>query len=415
MTAPGTKNPTLPTLSSIRFIAAIAVFSAHAAFEMLIANEALHGLHLFTAVPLALIGVSFFFILSGFILTWTHRPNDTARTFWRRRFFRIYPSTMVVLAATIVLMYLFGQKIEFLPALAQMFMVHAWIPDESYFNNFNGPTWSLSVEFFCYSLFPLLLPLTRRIRPERLWYWVIGIVGVVVTAPFLAYALLPDQPRHALGEFSLLQVFMYMANPDEPLAQVPGASIMQFWFVYEFPPMRLLEFLLGVLLARIILSGRWIRLRPRGATLIFFGFLLVAFFTPYLWQLTAVAIIPALLLVGAVATADASGRRNRLQARWLVRTGDLTLAFYLLHAGVLIYGHLLFGYTVTDEGLEGRSWSTPYALLFMVGAFVVTMLLSWLLHRYVEVSAMARWSTGRAPRPLQPADAKPEPAPLPAN
>jgi peptidoglycan/LPS O-acetylase OafA/YrhL len=40
-------------------------------------------------------GVSFFFVLSGFVLTWSARPDDIATGFWRRRIARIYPVHLV--------------------------------------------------------------------------------------------------------------------------------------------------------------------------------------------------------------------------------------------------------------------------------------------------------------------------------
>jgi peptidoglycan/LPS O-acetylase OafA/YrhL len=37
------------------------------------------------------VGVSSFFALSGFVLTWSLRAADTKRAFYRRRFARVYP------------------------------------------------------------------------------------------------------------------------------------------------------------------------------------------------------------------------------------------------------------------------------------------------------------------------------------
>lgn len=37
-------------------------------------------------------GVSFFFILSGFVLVWSFRSSDTPGEFYRRRFARIVPA-----------------------------------------------------------------------------------------------------------------------------------------------------------------------------------------------------------------------------------------------------------------------------------------------------------------------------------
>ena len=36
-------------------------------------------------------GVTFFFVLSGFVLTWSFRPADTPGRFYWRRFARIWP------------------------------------------------------------------------------------------------------------------------------------------------------------------------------------------------------------------------------------------------------------------------------------------------------------------------------------
>ena len=81
--------PVLPRLTSLRWFAALAVFLVHAD-------------SLFQWAPLRLFrfgasGVTFFFILSGFVLTWSMVPNLSARTFWWRRFARIYPACFVAL------------------------------------------------------------------------------------------------------------------------------------------------------------------------------------------------------------------------------------------------------------------------------------------------------------------------------
>ncbi len=44
---------------------------------------------------------SFFFILSGFVLTWSLRPTDTAARFWQRRVARIYPNHAAIWLAAL--------------------------------------------------------------------------------------------------------------------------------------------------------------------------------------------------------------------------------------------------------------------------------------------------------------------------
>lgn len=393
MTSPPA-NPTLPSLSSLRFLAAVGVFLAHGALEILFTNQLVGGVYLFSVMPLALAGVSYFFILSGFVLTWSHRSSDTAGRFWRRRFFRIFPNHLVAFLLALGLLLWAGMSTSLPQILAQLFLVHAWIPDPAYFNTINNVSWSLSVELFCYLLFPFLLMGVRRIRAERLWLWARSVVALVVTLTVVSDLLLPERLAHPLGDTSLLQFLSALKAPDDPVDAFGHASVTQVWFVYDLPIVRALEFFLGMLLARIVLSGRWIDIRPRTVVMILSATMVGAIFVPYLYQLTAVAIVPVMLLVGTVAVGDARRRPMFLQHPRLVRLGDLTFAFYLVHGLVLTYGHLAFGSTPTEFGPEGVSWPVLRAVAFLVGAFVGSLLLAWLLHTFVEKPAM-RWSRPR--------------------
>ncbi len=88
--------------------------------------------------------------------------------------------------------------------------------------------WSLSCEAFFYLCFPLLFWLIRKIRPERLWYWATATAGLVWCVPLIGKVILPS-------------------TPVAPWA--PSVSTYEFWFVYVFPPTRMLEFILGMLMA----------------------------------------------------------------------------------------------------------------------------------------------------------------------
>src|SRR5919107_1067497 len=75
--------PSLPSLTGLRWMAALLVFGLH-----------VHNFGWFGGTGGRLVswafgagatGVSFFFVLSGFVLTWSARPRDRALAFWRRR------------------------------------------------------------------------------------------------------------------------------------------------------------------------------------------------------------------------------------------------------------------------------------------------------------------------------------------
>src|SRR5947209_7185962 len=133
----------------MRFLAAVTVVAFH--FAPL---PALNGSD---AGPAA---VTLFFLLSGFILTYTARPGrGSVREFYVARFARIYPAYLLGLGLAIALLPMgiyHPNQWCVVPTnglLPDLFAVQAWFPDRA--ACLNGPAWSLSCEVLFYALFPL--------------------------------------------------------------------------------------------------------------------------------------------------------------------------------------------------------------------------------------------------------------------
>ncbi|MEV4636661.1 acyltransferase [Actinoplanes sp. NPDC049548] len=374
----------------MRFIAALMVFADHAAMEVMFDNKTVGGLTYMALNPIGPMGVSFFFILSGFVLMWSATPDDTARAFWRRRAAKILPNHIITWAAGLVLLIAAAQPVGLLRTLPSLLLVHPWIPSEASIQGTNASVWSLACEVFFYLCFPLLALLFNRIREDRLWRWTWAFIVATMAVPYAA-KLLPATPKMDWSDTSLLR----------------------FWFVYELPAVRLLEFSLGILLARLVISGRWkgVRLRWALALLVpaYFASLLRPFalshILPELSGVTATFVIPLVLVIGATATADIAGRRTWASSRLMVWLGEASFAFYLIHWLVLHYGRiLLFG--------PGATFSFGGTVLFVSGVFAVSLLLTWALYTLVERPLMRRWSRPhpRAAAAGKPQDHAPEPA-----
>lgn len=374
----------LPSLTALRFVAAALVFVCHARYLGLFTDTSVHKTYNFVTSSAGGVGVSFFFVLSGFVLTWAVKPADTMGTFWRRRFFKIFPSHVTVWLVVVAMLVVSGTTIEAGPATANLFLVNAWVPD---MNNLlfavNGVTWSLSAEIVFYLLFPFLILGINKIRANRLWYWTIAVSALALSVPLLSKALLPDAPMF------------------------PGYdqfSWPQMWFAYQFPLVRCLEFIVGILFARIVLSGRWVRLGLGPAALTVLAVYVGALWLPTLWSFAAPYSFPLGLLVAAAAADDLAGRGALLARRPLVWLGEISYAFFLIHLIVLNSAQAaLKGEWMGYGAFERTSLSTPVAVLFLLGCLAVSIVLAWLLHRFVEMPAMRRWSGPRRPLPPVPA------------
>ncbi len=367
----------LPSLTGMRFAAALLVFLFHATYEHVFSDPGADAAFFRLFSKAGWVGVSFFFVLSGFLLTWSARPDDTPRRFWRRRLWKIYPSHVLTFAVAAVLLAWTGQALP--GAVRNLLLVQTWVPDVDVILSVNPVSWSLACEAVFYLAFPLLLRLVLRIRPDRLWWWAGGLVAGVLCVPLLASAVLPAGPE-----------MWWLAVSEE-----------HYWFVFAFPPARALEFVLGMVMARILWTGRW-----RGPGLPLAGLMLVAGYAaalvvPFAYGMVAATVVPLACLVTAAAAADVRGNVSPFGGRVMVRLGEISFAFYLLHRLVQMYGHRVVG--------AERSWGLVEGTGMLLLWLAVTLALAWPLYVFFERPLTRRMGTG--PTPAAPAPAPGAPLP----
>ncbi len=116
-------------------------------------------------------GVAIFFVVSGFCIHLSFKQQGADwRSFWIRRFWRIYPAYIAATAFAVLFLTtnsrlsLPGSSIW--PQLAtHAFLVHNFSPDT--FMGINGSFWSLAIEAQLYLLYPLLLLMVGKFGWRR--------------------------------------------------------------------------------------------------------------------------------------------------------------------------------------------------------------------------------------------------------
>lgn len=148
------------SLESFRGLAAIMIVLFHSPFFF---SE-----NYSTFVSNGYIFVDFFFVLSGFIMAYSYADrigNDvTTKTFFTKRFSRIYPLHLFTLVLWIpyllVKHILYSSGIggtdpfiinDFFSFIENLFLVHSWGLQSHL--TWNAPSWSISTEFFAYIIF----------------------------------------------------------------------------------------------------------------------------------------------------------------------------------------------------------------------------------------------------------------------
>src|SRR4051794_15959841 len=175
----------LRSLTGLRWLAALLVFAYHVHVIRYFRDGAA-GTAVDWLFGAGVTGVSFFFVLSGFVLAWSARDGDRPQRFWLRRIARIYPVHVVCALAALLLLWV--QSPQLLPKadalLANLFLVHAWILDSRFDQSLDPVSWSLACEAFFYALFPLIFALLRRAGDRTMWTVAAGSTAVVFIVPF---------------------------------------------------------------------------------------------------------------------------------------------------------------------------------------------------------------------------------------
>jgi peptidoglycan/LPS O-acetylase OafA/YrhL len=354
----------LGVLTSVRAFAALEVVLLHTLFELGGPWALSLPSPLLRILGQGQVAVSFFFVLSGFILAYTYRAADgrlrgTSVRFWRARFARIYP--LYALAFLLDLprglafflggvgspLAAWGRVI--ISAIAYLTLAQSWYPRVT--NSWNTPGWSLSVEAFFYALFPRILTATRRGNGRRLI--VVALTAWVV--PLVGYALVG---RSHTGLFA-------------------RADVQTLW--RSFPLLRLPEFMLGVGVGALFVSGE---LNRHRRALRWAGFAAMALI---LLLLGSPARVPKELLENtleaplfAVAIAAAAAGALRTPA-WLISKpllmlGRASYAVYIVHQPF----KSLFLWVAGRLGLVSPSPILLLAYLVLLNLFCVA------LFRYFE-------------------------------
>lgn len=359
-------TPRLDALTGLRWWAAFAVFLFH-----MRVFAPLPG-HVTLVFDYGYFGVTFFFVLSGFVLTWSARPRVPISTFYWRRFARIWPSHMVALLLAIPVFYTLAAVPEgsFLKPfdlgilLLSVLLIQAWWSNPTILFSGNPAAWTLTVEALFYALHPwisrVLIPLAKR-----------GALLLAGAAVLVA----------------MLYRFGVVMMPDSGLAAVP------------MPIIRVPEFVLGMALAWAMRNG-W---KPRIHPLVGVGsmglVLIIIAFGPRVLAGTPFERIAAfgnelftigcgLAILSLASAATREGRRSFFASPVQVKLGEWSFAFYLVHATFIYLALRIFGY-------QEASWRN---LVWFAVLLAVDLVAAWALYSFVERPTerrMRRWKDKR--------------------
>ena len=375
------QKPQIRSFTGMRFLAAAAVFISHvlSVFPVIEKGD----------LPLGGAGVSYFFLLSGFILTYVYgrreegdslpipREKFSFRKFYLRRFARIWPLHLAALLLNLFLIRgikpFFATDDATAKLLVNAALLQSWIPDREWIFPLNGVSWSLSVEAFFYLLFPFLLIGGRK----RFLYKYVLIMCATITGMVVLHQWIGSQSTtnsatdHLPSWLAVTEIFR--SNPLSRLLEFATGVGCGFLY-FRFPQMQaernwwrdtIFELVTLVSVVAFFLFGERVGLYSAS--------LIDQFPTFAFWYRFAGA-FPIFALLLLVFSRTRGWFTDRLSAPWIVYLGEISFSFYMVHRVVML---LLGRIELSRE---------PVALLAGCGlSFFASLLVASVLFHLVEI------------------------------
>lgn len=350
----------LDQLTFSRFAAVFLVLTYHGSSEFYLSvfNENPVVMALFKSAPTA---VGYLYALSGFVMSLVYfRPEQRFDVFgyWRARVVRIYP--LYLLAFLLTCYYYLDSMLAIKPQkiLANLLVLQAWIP--AYAQSFNYASWSMTVEFFFYAVFPFFTmwayrQSTRKLIALALAFWAVS--QTVYQILWIGY----------LDEYRNFIIYSPIFHLNSFLMGAVGA----IWYLREgrrqvVPPWMTLAVVwgsLGLAAGYTIVSSVYYPHR-----------------LPHDLQPMAGLLAPILTLFIASLAMDRSRLSRALERPAPVVFGETSYAIYILHVPIL----WLFKRFLEDSRIAGAE------TIFEIAALPMMIAIGLGVHFYVD-APLRRW------------------------
>lgn len=357
----------MKSLQSLRFIFALMIFFHH------IPGSTGNGL--FAAGGSC--SVSFFFILSGFVLAMVYGDKVLSgdvnySRFLVKRLSKIYPIHLFCLIVWLIIKSINNMSFFCMDKICHLIpnflLLQSWIPDRGVYFSGNALSWFLSDMLFFYLMFPFVMHAIFAVNGQnnklgRIGNKCIGLKYMFnsINTPFVVFLIL------------LYGVVLYFVNKDlvHPL-------------LYINPFFRIYDFILGIILYSLYRYISNVCGKKIIAASVFFKTLIELFvisllvvqiviykyipdrlgMASYWWLVMAVMI----LLISLFDTFGGGIITKILKNKYLVILGDFSFCMYMVHGLVIsVVGNLELGWAVQ-----------------MVISLIISVLLGYLLHNFLE-------------------------------
>ena len=295
-------------------------------------------------------GVSFFFMLSGFVLSLAYSERITKGLFSTtpfvvKQWIKIYPLHILTFIVMFALDIRLEKYCDITAVIANILLLQSWVPADSFYFVANSPSWFLCDILFFYVVFSSLNKYILRSDNRKL----LAISLVVILLYICLMAVLPT----------------YLVNP----------------ILYANPLTRLLDFIVGIILYKLYVSDNGIALRDKlngksflTVSLMELSVILLVVITAILYphlpqRVRTVSIfwlaIPLFIFFFAMTDKHSGVISKFLQGKTMLWLGNISFCIYIIHVPVLrIFNSISVHTGIADSTLVHFILFTTILILF---------------------------------------------------
>lgn len=311
------------------------------------------------------LGVDFFFVLSGFIITYSYFSKINSikdlYLFQKKRFFRVYPvhflMIFVVLSIQILKYFVieytelpyggkaFGDWYTLKDFILNIFLLQS-IFDYGYFLSWNGVAWSISTEFYTYIIFGFVLLVSKK---SKIIFFII-LIGYLYS-----YFVFNEKLDSLFNAVFLKCIFSFFCGS------------------------------ITFLIYSIIIKN--VKLNDIFFLIILFSILI---YTQIINTIPNLNIIFSILILSVLILDKKSFTLKILNYKYFVLLGTVSYSFYMIHQSFLyLYIQALKFLIKVDfvsgtDGIVSHTGNNFSDTLITVSYLIITFLISLLVYRFIE-------------------------------
>lgn len=307
-------------------------------------------------------GVSFFFILSGFVLSIAYSEKISkelfnTKIFFNKQLIKIYPLHIITFIIMFVLDIRLDKYCNPVAAIANLLLLQSWVPADSFYFVANSPSWFLCDILFFYAVFSSLNKFILHADNRK-------IISISIIVFLLYICLMAVLPSH-------------LVNP----------------ILYANPLTRLLDFIIGIILYKLYISDKGIALKNNinskssiTVSLIELSLILLVVITAIVYphlqpRVRTVSIfwlsMPIFILFFAMSDKSSGIISKLLQGKTMLWLGNISFCIYIIHAPVL----RIFNSISLNIGIENISiiHFSIFTIILIVLSYLSYIFNNWIV------------------------------------